>query len=348
MLCGVAYLGLCGCLAWKKRLSPLCFTLLVWNYYLNEFLGVFRGYGMAYSLAFLALLCYREFVLSDCQKLGYLTGSIAFLTLAASANTIILMLTLSILSSALIKLLQHKAFFLYLKKQWMFYIVLGCCNFFLLQYHMYAQANDDAGYFKRLTAFPPLSMLKDFAGSYTQGRAASVFLVTGLLIFALALLCVLRCRRELKTVFLLPLGVFLLLCTAIQLILHMGFPFGRALVPCLGLFILSFVEAIGIFRSCLQRLCRLNGTQINRLASCLSCISIFILLLCFLQRISLHSYSEWEENAAYRQIAYEAMANSDTDYQAIAGMHHPMPFYREQILTRYHFDIYSGDYRPLY
>ena len=69
-----------------------------------------------------------------------------------------------------------------------------------------------------------------------------------------------------------------------------------------------------------------------------------MLVLVFVRCIRLDSVSEWYDNADYKRIAYDAMVNPSADYEEIVRMHHPMPFYREQIREKYHFDIYEGKY----
>ena len=76
----------------RGRISFLCSVFLISNYYLNEFFGLGRGYGMAAAFVLFTLLAYGSWRRTGCKDGRYVLLILLCLTLGAASNTVVLLL----------------------------------------------------------------------------------------------------------------------------------------------------------------------------------------------------------------------------------------------------------------
>gem|GEM_PF-5515156 len=107
------YIFLARCRS-KGSVSWIEFTLLAFSYYLNEFFGLARGYGMCAALVFFALIHFRKY-LSD-NSPGDIWICLFTLICSAYANSVSLLILFSVITVTAVRLAVQKEFFTFLKR----------------------------------------------------------------------------------------------------------------------------------------------------------------------------------------------------------------------------------------
>lgn len=90
ILLGCCYLAVTFGCYYRKKINGAEFILLTFCYYMHEFFGLARGYGMAAALVLFGILLYREWTRSGCNKHLLLLTSTGLLLLSAYANSVTL------------------------------------------------------------------------------------------------------------------------------------------------------------------------------------------------------------------------------------------------------------------
>jgi len=104
-------------IAKEKRDRIVIYSALVLNYYLHEYFGLGRGYGIATSLVLASLYFFDHWQQSQGRNENSLLTGIGLLTLASSANTISLLILAPIAFSATIHLIQNNTLPRFIRKK---------------------------------------------------------------------------------------------------------------------------------------------------------------------------------------------------------------------------------------
>lgn len=336
----------------RRKMTILCFSLLSLCYYMNIFWGLERGYGMASILVGIALCEWQDYLSDDLNKNEKCILAFALFTFAAAANTVTLLLTITISLMTIVFLLQRKRFNSFFIRTWMYLVPIGLLNFFLLLYHFYVSYNDDA-LFSGKEGFPVTEMMADFVKGYVGEHA--VLIGVGTLLFGGILIgsIVLRVIHR-KTInneqtkdktgqngfFVWSLVAFLTLTLIAYVVVGKGYPIERALVPIYPLFVFALECSIFDIESVIFSRIPIRSEKKTYYATVLSGIIAGLLVILFCHRISFREMIH--EDEPIRDIAYQAMITSDLDREKLVNMNHPMPFYYRQIKEKYQFDIFIG------
>ena len=115
-------------------------SLLLFNYVINEFASLARGYMMASSIVLMGIYYYKKWLLE--KKNNDLKKALFLLLISGPANTITLIIFGSFTLDAIIRMLKEKKFFDFLKKNKQFIIIRAPISMLLLGYHLYIYNND--------------------------------------------------------------------------------------------------------------------------------------------------------------------------------------------------------------
>lgn len=119
----------------RKKINGSEFIFLSFCYYMHEFFGLARGYGMATTLVLFGILLYREWVQSNCEKHWLLLASIGFLILSAYGNSVTLVVCFCLGVTMLCHLVMQKQLLVFFRKSWAALIILGSMFFLIVKYH---------------------------------------------------------------------------------------------------------------------------------------------------------------------------------------------------------------------
>lgn len=135
ILLGCCYLAVTFGCYYRKKINGAEFILLTFCYYMHEFFGLARGYGMAAALVLFGILLYREWTRSGCNKHLLLLTSTGLLILSAYANSVTLVVCFCLGIVMLYHLLVQKQLISFLKKSWPLLIIFCAMGFFIVKYH---------------------------------------------------------------------------------------------------------------------------------------------------------------------------------------------------------------------
>lgn len=335
------YLSMVIVMYQRKKIGCIAATFLIWNYYMNEFFGLARGYGLAAAMVMAALVMYQLWCDSACQKFRYLSLFLFFMTLGVVANTIVLLIFAAFIPYIGYQLLRGKKLFRYAGCQCFVWIPLLLINIMLLRYHMMVTGDGKplhvgSRVWENVCKSYAESLVINEAAAQIVAVAALVLVIAGVILFVVN-------RRCGQSCYLFPGLCYFAILLVLQFWVRLGLPRGRELLPSYPVIVLLLAECtkeIGVF--CQKRMSSERAAVCRSVSNVFGALAGVVLIVLFLFRIDLESYSEWRDEKDYREIAYDAVTNPDADYEAIFNMDYPMQYYWAQIYLNEKFDIYTG------
>lgn len=314
ILSGGAYILLCIAALWKRNISPLCFIFLTCNFYLNEFMGLARGYGLANTFVFAAVLGYLRWRRAAPDKKGY-DGRVLFLllmlTLASAANTVCLLAYPSFGLLILYRLVKDQRLGPFLKRHFVGALLFAAMTALLLSYHLGASSRDPALYVGTEGFFR--SCILTYTAMIVTNRGFQALLLAVLAVgTAVSLSVLLRDRSVWKTgagAARFDLFVMLVIFAAVNLlsgvIFRKGYITGRVTVPFWSMVVCGFD---GLFQDARQTVRHAAPSakrkQIAGILEAAACAAV--ILLC-LKKTSLTATSEWNWDYGTRERVEESV-----------------------------------------
>ncbi len=158
----------------RGRISFLCSVFLISNYYLNEFFGLGRGYGMAAAFVLFTLLAYGSWRRTGCKDGRYVLLILLCLTLGAASNTVVLLLYPSVGLLMLYHMIRGKRLGSFLRVHFIAAVLFVLCTCLLVRYHLEVSVRDTALYVG--TQDYVHSTVMEFLHMLVTGRTASLAL----------------------------------------------------------------------------------------------------------------------------------------------------------------------------
>ncbi len=328
-----AFLGLAVYMLYRGELSCGGFALLTLCYYLNDFFGLARGYGMAVCLLLFALRFYQRWR-GETGRYALLTWSLFFFAAAAFAQTLSLMVMGAVGLVILLCLLREKRLTDYVRKQWLPLLPIAMGALLMVVYHLNISRPG-----KPLPISPPTlfaAFAEGFASLYTANAALTAVCAWGICAF-LVLSAVAFRKRLLCSKFFLAALLYLLLWAAVNGLLHV-LPDKRSLLVSLPLLALALCEAAGWIGEALG---------LRHAAPCVGWVAgaalAAVLAVAFLSGTDLHTTEAWRDNYATRDVAYEALRTRTAGNQTLHTLEpYPLAFYREKIIQEHGYNLYEN------
>jgi len=129
------YLIFLAYLFFKKKINLLLFILLSCNYYFIDYMRQARGYGMCAILVFFSIYFLENWRINKYENQSYLIWGLIFLMLSAYANSVALIPLFAYGLVILIRLIENKKLFDFIKKYWIFLIIYFIFSFIIIKYH---------------------------------------------------------------------------------------------------------------------------------------------------------------------------------------------------------------------
>lgn len=315
----------------KKKIGFVGSCLFLLNYYVVDFFSLARGYSLAVVGVFAALILLKNWCESGNQKM--IIWCCVCLAVATLANTVVLLITLSMGCYALAILMKRHELIRFIKKYIVFLLLFAIFNVIMVFYHFLITNNDP--YLFYTSELFPIKVIKDFFEMYIPVPSLVVAICAWvyLVLFVLSNYLCFKKREG----FFCPI-ILIYFCVSIILAIasHKGVPSDRALLPAFTLFVFSLLE---MYSFCIKPyiLCFCNVKKfILRYAI------VIILLFCFISRISFSSSVDWKISKDYKKIAYTVYGEQNKLTPEILGTsnYDGIKFYREQIMHLYGYDIF--------
>lgn len=286
------------CRSYKRKVISLpVLILLVGNYYLDEFYGLARGYGMANTFVFLFCLSYINWRKSDFSRMRYLNLAMICAVFAVLSNTIVLLLYPAVGILCLYRLITKKQFLNFLKKCSVVFVGFIAVTVLMVIYHFNISAPGKSLYTGGHNFYD--NFVKGYIEMFISGE--SLVTIVSVVVTVLILLCVLRINKEMKE---LDFGVMMFLFIITNLVIHpltapKGYIATRVLLPFYAFMVLAVNEILQTaFKMPLPGGKRIPGVfgKYSGVVLCAVCVCLFV------SRIDLDRTKDWKNDYRYRTL----------------------------------------------
>ncbi len=323
-------------IARKKRDGFMIYSALVLNYYLHEYFGLGRGYGIATSLVLASLYFFDRWQPDQENNEKSLLAGIGLLTLASSANTISLLILAPIAFSASIYLIQNKALLRFTRKNLHPLIVLALFNGFFLYYHFLISesgkplTNSGKGFYESII----IGYIQMFFSS-----KESIQLIVSLLICSIFLGAIAVKRKKITNYFFIL--SFLLFLGGIWLsdfFFHKGYPSLRVLLPSFPLLVIALNQCWVILKERIKN--KFPQAGFSNVYKATQVFLVIILIVLFVRKYDLSTTRDFHDQYAMRDIALRTLVEGKkTDAEAIDKWSAEREFYVLKFIYLYDEDI---------
>lgn len=325
IIAGIIYIVFAIRMLLKKDISLLTYILLVCNYYLMEFFGLARGYGLATMFAFLAVYYYIQWAKSHYVDKRILFLHLLMLILSASSNTISLIMFPGFLVLVLFRLIQNKNLKEYMIRFQLFILWFLCSSIFLGVFTVWTSREGNPVYSGNEGIFQ--TFLKGFTDMYIRNDMASVMItILIILVFLIAITLIIldkvRAHRKSRqnsvrlhqndstfyvfTHTAMDLITILLITTGtnifVELAFHRGMPATRELLPFLPLSIVTIMYCVSIIKNRLMQI--ISKTTQKSIFRTGLLILVACVIFSFFSQIDLRHTRDWNDNYIIRDAVY--------------------------------------------
>lgn len=311
----------------------LLFTGLVLNYYVMEFFGLARGYGMATSFTIWMCYFFKKASKNDYDDKNIFI-SVIFGLLACYSNTISILSLFAICLIYLMQLIRKKETIKFIKRNIIKIIPIAILLIYIVIFHFIVTGSDKpvfggTGEAKGLTIIGFLE--KNFVWMFVENSGINI--VVSIIGIIFIIVSILFFRKEiLKRPFFSVILALIIALIVPSMILGKPYPIERCLIPLWPLVVLGIVDIYSLWTD------KMN-IKISKIVT--GCI-IFVLIFAFVIRINIKETRTWKNNYPVRDIAYQALFEQRTltpeEYEENKG-YFGLEFYRQKILEQYNFDI---------
>ena len=333
----------------RGRISFLCSAFLISNYYLNEFFGLGRGYGMAAAFVLFTLLAYGNWRETGCRDSRYVLLILLCLTLGAASNTVVLLLYPSVGLLMLYHMIRGKRLGSFLRVHFIAAVLFVLCTCLLVRYHLEVSVRDTALYVG--TQDYVHSTVMEFLHMLVTGRTASLAHLNAVPARRLNAVQVRHFRTDMDDAgakvpnreeahagviskgaidYFWMLALFALVSMAIGAVFHRGYLTGRTTLPFWPLVVLG---GYGLAQAAAAELAarRTSARRVLQIVSVLCAALVFIL---FLKKVRLNSTRDWPWDYGTRERVAESVQKTG-DYPEDAIQDYTDIFY----MAKYGLDI---------
>ena len=328
------YLTLLLYMLYKKHISFFGFSLFSLIFYLNEFFGLARGYGIAVFLILLACYFYYMWNIDNGYTHSYLTLSMLFFIMSTTAITTTLLIFLSFAVPAFIILMKKHSLYDYIKKQWYWLIPMALLSILMFIYHINITNGKPLPYNAPnfFSSFP-----LGYVSMYVTNKNIRFVFAVILSVYFIFVTIFFR-KKIINSIFIFPLFIHLLLWFIVNKLTGI-YPSDRVLLPSVPLIIFSIIESFRwIIKVCKEHF---QIVAIEKLFLFTKTILITFLLLFFLINININKTVNWESNYEVRDIAFDALINKRplNDVDLPFSQRISYEFYKNKFIYFYNYDI---------
>lgn len=300
--------------------------LLVSNYYLLEFYGLARGYGMANTCVFFACLSWIKWRDSGYSEDRHLRWLMLYMSLGVFANTIVLLLYPAFGLLCLYRLVQRGRLGAFMKSSGVLFGLFMLFSLVMVKYHMNVSSPEKPLYTGGEMGFFD-SVIRGCAAMFVGGGRAAA--VVGAAVALSAALCLaVQGRALLERDFSLMLILFVVTNVLLELALRKGYITGRVLLPFYAFVVFCFQE---LYAAGWERLLEWGGRRalanLEKARAVLTGAVCAALVLSCLLQTDLHTTREWNEDYKFELwVAGEYLTGEE--YPGKRNGNAPEVFYR--------------------
>ena len=292
--------GVENCIAnnqyYRKLLSFPAAVILVSSYYLLEFYGLARGYGMANTCVFFACISYRMWMISEYRQMKHLNWLMIYLSLGIFSNTIVLLLYPAIGLMCLLHICRTKAILPFLKRCGILFVVFFAFALLMARYHMNVSAEGKPLYTGGGQSFYT-SVVEGYARMLVPDKEPIVRLFLILLLAAVILSIILLGKEYIRQDFFHMLILFAATNILMQLAMHKGYIATRVLIPFYAFIVICFY---GLFSAAAEKLKVTSPHGVSVSLMIISSLVCAVLMISVIFKTDLYSTEDWSDEYKFR------------------------------------------------
>jgi hypothetical protein len=286
----VIYIFFSYCLSQKSKNRYFVFTLFILNYYLNEFFGLARGYGMACTFITGAIYFFEKW--KSCLKNKISDNKsfhlfMLFCSLAVLSNTITLYIVFCFL--VIINFKYKKDLFKFSMIFYFFIFLLAALHAIISSRRGGAGVYSSHNFYDCVISIP--SMFSN-----------SKYLVLLLSLLFCLMFIYLTIKTKIKNDYLLVFIIFIVVCIIGQLVFHRGFPLMREMIPFYPVCVLIIANA-------------LEHLPNGKITKSILAFCIILLSFQFIIKIDTKTTKDWSDNYIIRNNIYSYVVSHDIIHQ---------------------------------
>lgn len=294
----------------KEKISGITFVLLVFNYYVEEFFSLGRGYGVAATLVLGALIIYKYWVESSYSKTIYLLISTGLLILSAYANSVALVPGFCIGLIAIVQIIWNKKVVTVLKFIPIYPIMVGygVLGLIIVKYHFNVTKEGMGAYVADKVNL--VGLIKEYVGMFFTNDKIIMILSLLLLFVTFAFAVLLLLKKRLLSCDYTLAGFIYFICLLVMIIVfERGGMTGRTLIPAFPLVAFEFGELLDNVLDIYNR----SGKK----CAVIGCAIILLLSITYISRADLYHVSDWYDDCEVKNLRktneYVFNANNASD-----------------------------------
>lgn len=275
IICYIVYIVFSWFFSKHFKYGFFVFLMLICNYYLNEFFGLARGYGMAAMFVLIALYYFDQWEDKPDHKRAFHLMMICFV-LSALANPISLYIVAGALIVCFRIMVKNKTVSVYVESPCtvLYGILLAAIGIF----HIIVSRNDRFVF----SADSFYTAVLSIPGMFSDMLYVQIgVMVAGIGIIALGM------RDNRWNAYAYMAGIYFLMCLAGQVIFHRGYPLERSMIPLYPLLVSAVAKSLDTVRL----------KQLNAIL----CIAGLLLVGQFAAKIDVQKTKDWEKDYEIRR-----------------------------------------------
>ena len=290
----------------KKTISWLEFILLLFSYYLNEFFGLARGYGICISLVFVSLIFFREFISNFSINKFWI--SFYLLTLSTYANSVSLLIVFAVGTVTVIDLMRKHMFIEFVRKSLVHLLICGESLLYILLFHMRASGAGMPVYSVDKVDFLFYVKQYFFLTTYHINFSNAFFLFVAIT-FVIVTIISLFFSDFNRFEFVLLFFIHLLLLLVMPFVFKRGGFLFRTLIPSYPLFVFCVGTVMKNIETLLVKRCRYVFYGVKSLLFVFCCL----LFVVFIKRIDVMHTRDWFDNYKIKGLVMNEMTENKND-----------------------------------
>ena len=313
-------------ISYKKKNKYLIFSSLVLNYYVSEFFGLARGYGIATTFILYMLIFYEKAAQNKYDNKN-ICMSILLGIFACYANTVSIIALISVLLIYFINKIKQKQLLNFIKKNILQIIGFAIAILYIIYYHftvtghnkpLFGETGGIFGYFTR-----------SFSWMFI-GKPEVIIIINIIVIIVVVLSIIIKKKELLNNSFVVLFFILNILLIIPFIILNKPFLVERCLVPFWPIIAIGMCEIVNMF------------PMKKEIKMFMECIIILALISIFVYKIDITKTRDWSDNYIIRDVSYNILYERrtiSTEEKEKYSKIYTLYFYRDKILHDYNYDI---------
>lgn len=317
---GCVYLGVNFLCYKNKKIDGFQFVLLSFCYYMHEFFGLARGYGMAAALVLWGILFFQEWLKEQCRKHWLLLFSIGMFIVSAYANSVTLVVCFCVGLMMCYRLLKSRQFLPFLKKCWMVLLIYAGASLVIVKYHFRVSGEGMPLFAADKTSI--LGLLAEYVSMVFAGdtliKAISIILLILILVVSIYLIF---CKKIFQCDLGIACIVYFLCLLLMDTVFGRGGFYGRTLLPAYPLVVMGIYQ---LFFEAKRSFMEKHSIQLGKLGHFIGILVIAGIVVMYIGKIDLLRTRDWYDDYSIKTDFY---CNPDFESN---GEHASVVFYEEK------------------